>query len=327
MNKVTKNRKTTKAAGIKYTALTIAVVLGTVSLAGCGNKSAAAGSSATDSTGNIAESEDNQTDNESSTADSESNAADSENSNAGNGEITKIIVGSGNVYNPYCYVDENGNAVGYEYDVLEAIDELLPQYEFEYQTMAFDQILLSLDSGKIDLAAHQYEYTDERAEKYLFSGESYTSYITYLAVLVDDDAQSLEDLAGEKIRAGGATSATSQILTNWNEAHPGQEVIIVNTDSSTDEEGAAALKSGASRASVLKKSDVTRMNNNFSDDGKPWLKSVGEPVNNSKTYYLYRKDETELQEAVDGALRTLKENGTLSELAIKWVGYDVTEEE
>lgn len=248
-------------------------------------------------------------------------------SDAQSAEVTTIIVGSGNVYNPYCYVDENGDAVGYEYDVLAAIDELLPQYEFVYQTMAFDQILLSLDSGKIDLAAHQYEYTQERAEKYLFSEEAYTSYITYLAVLIDDDAQSLEDLAGEKIIAGGSTSATSQILTNWNEAHPGQEVEIVNNDSSTDEENAAALKSGAVRAAVSKKSDVTKLNNNYSDDGEPWLKTVGEPINNSQTYYLYRQDETELQQAVDEALRTLKENGTLSELAIKWVGYDVTEEE
>ncbi len=72
------------------------------------------------------------------------------------------------------------------------------------------------------------------------------------------------------------------------------------------------------------------MNKNFSDDGSEWLKSVGEPINNSKTYYLYRKNEPEEQEirdAIDGALKTLKENGTLSELAIKGVGYDVTEEE
>ena len=242
-------------------------------------------------------------------------------------EVTKVVIGSGINYNPYCYLDENGNAVGYEYDVLAAIDELLPQYEFEYQSMAFDQLVLSLESGKIDVAAHQYEYTPEREEKYLFSGESYTSYITYLAVLVDSDVTSLADLAGQKIRTGGATSATTQILTKYNEEHPGQEVVLVNTESSSDEEGAAALKSGAAAASVLKKSDVTKMNKNFSDDGKDWLKSVGEPINNSKTYYLYRKDETELQTAIDGALKTLKDNGTLSELAIKWVGYDVTEEE
>ena len=258
----------------------------------------------------------------------ESGSAESaENTGSTDGKVQKIVIGSGINYNPYCYLDENGDAVGYEYDVLKEIDDLLPQYEFEYQSMAFDQLVLSLEAGKIDVAAHQYEFTPEREEKYLFSGESYTSYITYLAVLVDDDAKSLEDLTGEKIRTGGSTSATTQILTKWNEEHPGKEVVLVTSEGSSDEEAAAALKSRAARASVLKKSDVIKMNTNFSEDGKDWLKSVGEPINDSQTYYLYRKDETELRDAIDGALKTLKENGKLSELAIKWVGYDVTEEE
>lgn len=243
-------------------------------------------------------------------------------------EVKKIVIGSGNSYNPYCYIDESGNAVGYEYDVLAAIDELLPQYEFEYKSMAFDQILLSLDSGKIDVAAHQYEYTDERASKYLFSDESYTSYITYISVLSDDnEINGLEDLAGQRVRAGGATSATTQILKKWNADHPGKEIIIVNSDSSTDEEVVAALKNGADRATVSKKSDIAKLNSNYSDDGNDWIKAVGEPVNNSQTYYLYKQGNDELKEAIDGALKTLKENGTLSELAIKWVGYDVTESE
>lgn len=243
-------------------------------------------------------------------------------------DVKKIVIGSGNSYNPYCYIDESGNAVGYEYDVLAAIDELLPQYEFEYKSMAFDQILLSLDSGKIDVAAHQYEYTDERASKYLFSDESYTSYITYISVLSDDnEINGLEDLAGQRVRAGGATSATTQILKKWNADHPGKEIIIVNSDSSTDEEVVAALKNGADRATVSKKSDIAKLNSNYSDDGNDWIKTVGEPVNNSQTYYLYKQGNDELKEAIDGALKTLKENGTLSELAIKWVGYDVTESE
>lgn len=243
-------------------------------------------------------------------------------------EVKKIVIGSGNSYNPYCYIDESGNAVGYEYDVLAAIDELLPQYEFEYKSMAFDQILLSLDSGKIDVAAHQYEYTDERASKYLFSDESYTSYITYISVLSDDnEINGLEDLAGQRVRAGGATSATTQILKKWNADHPGKEIIIVNSDSSTDEEVVAALKNGADRATVSKKSDIAKLNSNYSDDGNDWIKAVGEPVNNSQTYYLYKQGNDELKEAIDGALKTLKENGTLSELAIKWVSYDVTESE
>lgn len=257
----------------------------------------------------------------------ENSSVDSEASSDANVEVKKVIIGSGNNYNPYCYIDEDGNAVGYEYDLLQKIDELLPQYEFEYQTMSFDQLVLSLESGKIDVAAHQYEYTPEREQKYLFSGETYTSYITYLAVPIGSDVKSLEDLAGQKVRTGGATSATTQILTKWNEEHPGKEVILVTSESSSDEEAAAALKSGASAATVLKKSDVIKLNTNFSENGQDWLKSVGEPINNSKTYYLYRKDEQELRDAIDGALKQLKADGTLSQLAIKWVGYDVTEEE
>ena len=236
-------------------------------------------------------------------------------------------MGAGTGYNPYCYLDEDGKAVGFEYDLLAEVDKLLPQYEFEYQSLTFDQLILSLESGKVDLAAHQYEYTPEREEKYLFSGESYTSFITYLSVLKDDTATSLEDLAGQKIRAGGAAGATAQILTRWNEEHPGQEVDLIFNENSTDEETAAALKSGAARATVMKKSDVAKLNKNFSEDGNEWLKTVGEPINDSRAYYLYCKDETELRDAVDGALKTMKENGKIKELAIKWVGYDVTEEE
>jgi len=36
-----------------------------------------------------------------------------------------VVVGTGNAYEPYCYLDENGNLAGYEYEVLKAVDELL----------------------------------------------------------------------------------------------------------------------------------------------------------------------------------------------------------
>lgn len=250
-------------------------------------------------------------------------------SSAGSGDSSKvqtIIVGSGNAYKPYCYLDENGKAVGYEYAVLKEIDKLLPQYKFEYQSMNFDNIVLSLDSGKIDLAAHQYESTPERREKYLFSKESYTTYVTYISVLGSDNTtKSLSDLAGQKVEGGGSTSATSQILTDWNDKHPDEKIDIVNHDGQTTEESIAQLKSGAVKAAIRNKRDVERLNKAAGDDN--FSKVVGEPVNNSKTYYLYRKDETQLQEAVDGALKKLKESGKLAEISQKWLGGDFTEGE
>lgn len=247
--------------------------------------------------------------------------------NAENSDVQKVIVGSGTSYNPYCYLDENGKAVGYEYAVLQEIDKLLPQYEFEYKSMNFDSLLLSLDSGKIDVAAHQYEYTDERAEKYLFGTEAYTTYITYIAVPVDDDTTtSLKDLAGKTVRTGGTTSATTSIVQKWNEENPDYAVNMYTSDSSTNEETVAAIKSGEAAATISNQRDVDRINKNFGN-GTDILKTVGDPINNSKTFYLYRKDETELQKAMDGALKELKENGKLAELSEKYLGGDFTESE
>lgn len=246
-------------------------------------------------------------------------------SSGGKDDVKTVIVGSGNSYKPYCYLDENGNAVGYEYDILKEIDKLLPQYKFEYQSMTFDNIVLSLDAGKIDLGAHQFEYTDERAQKYLFSKESYTSYTTRIVVPIDNnDITSLDDLAGQKVEAQSSTSATNQILTNYNKEHPDKALDIVNHSNLTDEELTAELKSGAVKATVLIQRRVDGLNK---ENGEDFIKSVGDPINTSQTYYLFRKDETDLQEAVDGALKTLRENGTLKELSEKWLGGDYTEGE
>ena len=248
------------------------------------------------------------------------------NNDAKSQKVQKVIVGSGTSYNPYCYLDENGKATGYEYAVLKEIDKLLPQYQFEYKSMNFDSLLLSLESKKIDMAAHQYEYTKERENKYLFGKEAYTTYVTYIAVLKNDNkTKSLEDLAGQKIRSGGSTSATATILKKYNEEHKDKAVKIVTAES-TDEEVAAALKSGTYKAAVLTKRDVEKYNKNYGN-GKDFLKTVGEPINNSKTYYLYRKDEGKLQKAVDGALKKLKKSGKLSKLSTKYIGGDFTESE
>lgn len=246
-------------------------------------------------------------------------------SETSNSDTKTITIGSGTNYKPYAYLDESGEAVGYEYDVLAEIDKILPQYEFKYESMNFDNILLSLDAGKVDVAAHQYEYTDERAEKYLFSEEFYSEFVTYIGVLShNNDINSLEDLAGKKVNAGGTTSATYTILTNWNEEHPGKEIELVSTENTSDETTATNLRKGIWDATILEEKDVDKMNKEYAA-GKEEFKIVGEPVNESHGYYLFAKDDTELQKAFDGAIKELKENGKLEELANKWLS-DLTNE-
>lgn len=260
----------------------------------------------------------------------EGTVEETSNTSAGSGSesssgsaVKKVRIGSGINYVPYCYLDDNGNPVGYDYDVLYAIDDYLTDYEFEYESMSFDNILLSLDSDKIDVAAHEYEYTDERAEKYLFTEEFYSEFITRIAVLKDNnDINSIEDLAGKKVNAGGTTSATYTILTAWNEEHPGQEIELISTEAVNNETTATNLKNGVWDAAIIEQKDIIKMNENFGD-GEDFLKLVGEPINESHGFYLFNKDDTELQQAFDEALKALKADGTIDGIADKWLSSDI----
>lgn len=240
--------------------------------------------------------------------------------------VTKVIVGTGNAYEPYCYLDDKGNLAGYEYEVLKAVDELLPQYEFTYQTSDFANVLISLDAGKIDIAAHQYERNEERDSKYLFGKESYTTYVTYITVANGrDDIQSLDDLQGKRVKSSTGSNAT-YILQSYNEKHIDNPIIIDFVDNSTDEEVVTGLLNGVWDATITTKRDVAKLNKNYADK-EDAVKVVGDPVQSSSTYLIFDKKNTELQEAVDGAVKELRENGKLSQISIDVIGGDYTESE
>jgi L-cystine transport system substrate-binding protein len=237
-----------------------------------------------------------------------------------------VVVGTGNAYEPYCYLDENGNLAGYEYEVLKAVDELLPQYQFEYVTSDFANVLISLDAGKIDIGAHQYELNEERQEKYLFSKESYTSYITYVTVAAgNSDINSLDDLQGKKVKTSTGSNST-YLLEKYNEEHKDNPIILDYVDNGTDEETITGLQNGIWDAIIVTKRDADKLNKTYGN-GTDVIKQVGEPVATSYTYYAYKKDNTKLQEAIDGALKELKESGKLSQISIDIIGGDYTESE
>lgn len=240
--------------------------------------------------------------------------------------VTKVVVGTGNAYEPYCFLEEKGNLAGYEYEVLKAVDELLPQYEFEYHTSDFANVLISLDAGKIDIAAHQYEWNEERGEKYLFGKEPYTTYVTYLAVASGrTDIQSLNDLQGRKVKSSAGSNSV-YILENYNKEHPDNPINIDYVNNSTDEETITGILNGVWDATILTKRDTEKLNKNYGDGGEV-IKVTGKPVQSSSTFFVFAKGNTELQEAVDGAVKQLKESGKLAQISTDIIGGDYTESE
>lgn len=237
--------------------------------------------------------------------------------------VTTIIVGTGTSYNPYCYLDEKGNPAGYEVEVLKVVDELLPQYKIEIVTSDFKGLFTSLVQKKIDVAAHQIEWNEERGEAYLFGEEAYTTFITYITVLDSvEGVDSLEDLAGKKAYVPAGDNA-EYILGKYNEEHPETAVNLDIQTGLSKDEVIAGIKSGKWDFMINTKRDVEAYNKDYSAG----LKIVGDPVQTSSTYYIFRNGEDELKEAFDGAIKELRESGRLSEISIKVIGGDYTEGE
>lgn len=220
------------------------------------------------------------------------------------------------------YLDENGDLTGYDVAVLEAIDEKLDGYQFEYESSDFKNILTSLSAGKVDLAAHQYEYNDERASKYLYGDVGYTDYTLYIVNEAGEDQYSnLDELQGKKVFASPGSNV-AYLLEQYNSEHPNtDEQITIVYNENIGELLVTGLKNGAADAAILTKYDANKYNEQFDAN----LEITSEPISVSKTYFLYDKADEELKDAVDGALQELIDEGTLAELSIEYLGDDYTQ--
>ncbi|GED72747.1 L-cystine-binding protein TcyK [Brevibacillus reuszeri] len=237
----------------------------------------------------------------------------------GSANVKKIIVGTGTKFPNVCFIDENGKLTGYDVELVRELDQRLPGYEFEFQTMEFANLLLSLETKKIDFIAHEMEKNPEREQKYLFNKEPYVVWKTKLIVTkVNNTIQSLDDLKGKKAYTT-ATSAAAQILENYNKANNNAINIVYSNGSAND----AVNQLTAGRADATLGSDFSRPL--IDPQGK--LKTVGEPLVSSNVLFMFRKDEPEAQalaDQIDEAIKQLKADGTLTKLSNQWLGGDYT---
>lgn len=230
-----------------------------------------------------------------------------------------IIIGTGNAFKPYCYLDDNGKLSGYELEVLDEVNKRLPQYKFEFQTMEFKNVLISLGAKKVDVGAHQFEKNPEREQKYLFSDESYTTFILRIVVGKDrKDINSLQDLHGKTVQiASGSNDAYT--LEQYNKQH-GNAIKLVYVGTTDPSTTIKSIEDGRIDAFISIKRVIASYNKTYGDK----LKTVGDPISSSNTYYIYRREDTGLKADIDKTIKAMKADGTLGKISTKVLGGDYT---
>lgn len=234
---------------------------------------------------------------------------------AGTDGVTVVKVGTGNNSAPFCYLDENGTPIGYDLDVLKELDKRLEQYEFDIQTMDFSTLVVSIDSGAIDMISHQLVKSEARKEKYLFPDEYYCLSPMSLCVRKDSGITGMADLKGKKMEQN-PSAYEYQMMMAYNEAHPGEEIEIIGVSDQSTADAYKKVVSGKVDAALTYKATYDSVMNDlgFTD------LTLTDVVMCEDTYMMFAKDQAELVNAVSQATKEMKEDGTLGEISKKWYG-------
>ncbi|MEC0239295.1 transporter substrate-binding domain-containing protein [Paenibacillus dokdonensis] len=239
--------------------------------------------------------------------------------NASAGTVKKIVVGTGTAFPKICFIDENGKLTGFDVELVKEIDKRLPQYEFELQTQEFANLLLSLETKKIDFVAHEMEKNPEREQKYLFNKEPYAHWRNKIIVGKDNNSiHSLDDLKGKKVLTG-ATSAEAQILENYNKTNNNAINIVYQSGAAKD--SVNQITTGRVEATIGADFSLPLI------DPQGKLKTTGDDLSEADILFVFRKDDPEeqkLADDIDGAIKELKADGTLGNLSKQWLGSDFT---
>ena len=195
-----------------------------------------------------------------------------------------LVMATNAEFPPYEYHD-GGEIVGIDAEIAKAIADELGM-ELEIEDIAFDSIIPEITSGKADMGLAGMTVTEDRKQSVDFT-DTYAKASQKIIVKEDSAIASPDDLT-----ADGTT------VERYNKGF----------------EAVQALSQGKIDAVVI--------------DGEPaktfvaqteGLKILEESFTDEEYAIAVKKGNTELLEKINGALKTLKDNGTLDEIVAKYI--------
>ena len=223
----------------------------------------------------------------------------------------KLIMATNAEFPPYEY-KEGDNIVGIDAEVAKLIADKLG-LELEIADVDFDSIIPGVQSGKYDMGMAGMTVTDERKEKVNFS-DSYATGVQVVIVKEDSEIKSIDDLEGKKI--GAQQGTTGYIYASDTPENDG-----------FGEENVTGYQNGALAVEALKggKVDCVIIDN---EPAKAYV-AANEGLKILDTEYVtedyaicFAKENTELQEKVNDALKELIEDGSVKKVVDKYIKAD-----
>jgi polar amino acid transport system substrate-binding protein len=120
-----------------------------------------------------------------------------------------LVIGTSPDYPPYESV-EDGKLVGFDIELFEAVGAGLG-LKVEWSPMNFDNILVAVPAGQVDIGVSGFTYSDERAKNLLFNKVAYLKSAQVAFVQADSNIKSVEDFPGRHFYAGLGTTGENAL--------------------------------------------------------------------------------------------------------------------
>ena len=221
-------------------------------------------------------------------------------------------------YPPFDTTDEEGNIVGFDMDLMDAIAED-QGFKVKYQAFEFDAIVPAIQAGNADIIAAAMNVDEKRAEQVDFSDKYFDSGKVILVMNDNNTIKDVDDFTAEmKVTAQIGTTEAKYVQGLADEGKIGEAVILNKTTDCI-----LQLQNGDVDAIVMDAPVAKFYSNKYSGE----IKQLDATIDPAPMAFAVQKGNSELLQKINAGLKNVKENGTYDELVKKWFESDAASAE
>ena len=220
-----------------------------------------------------------------------------------------LSVGSDTTYPPFETVNAEGEIVGFDVDVMNAVCEVV-NCVAEFQTTAWDGIFPALAAGEFDMVASGVTITEERDQVVDFT-IPYFEVDQAITVRVENDDYTLEDFTGDgsDLTLGAQTGTTNAATA---EQLVGRDRVRLYDDFNSAIQG---LINGDVDGVMIDDVTADAFVQQYAGE---LVVNIREVESGDKLGFAVQEGDP-LVEALNAGIEEIQANGTLDELITKWV--------
>lgn len=213
-----------------------------------------------------------------------------------------IIMGSNLTFPPFEYVDDNGDPAGFDVEIAKAIAADTGK-KLHVEDMAFDSLLVALDTGSVDFVIAGMTITDERKEQVDFSEPYFEAQQEVIMAKDATPITAVADLVNMKVAVQEGT--TGHIMCE-NLGLPAENIGAFKAAA----DAVLELKAGRVDAVVIDSAPASVFCAENDDI------AIVEGLDIEPEYYgiAVKKGNQELLDAINATIARLKEDGTYDQL-------------